>query len=147
MKKRISLLIVTFCMLFMVGCGNRVEETTMYYSMVTSPSEYYIRLEDDGDFVNNAGLGGTYTLKDGKVSFTDSVGGTTYGYLVGDKYLFYMSYDGNDNVIPDSDKFDVVVYDNNRYYHGDCAFPALCGSGNSGGFGRRSLQGAESGVG
>lgn len=114
MKKRISLLIVTFCMLFMMGCNNRVDETTMYYSMVTSPADYYIRLEKDGDFMNNAGLHGTYTIKDDKVTFLDSIGGKTYGYLVDDKYMFYVDYSGNENKIPDSDTFDVVVYDGIR---------------------------------
>ncbi|MGN0164833.1 MAG: hypothetical protein ACI39R_01490 [Lachnospiraceae bacterium] len=114
MKNKIGLLIIFVCSCFLVGCGNRVDETTIYYSMVTSPSEYYIRLEKDGDFYNNAGLEGTYTLNDDKVTFTDTVGGKTTGYLVDDNYLFFMSYDGNDKKIPAEDKFDVAVYDGTR---------------------------------
>lgn len=114
MKKYVGILTVALCMLLLAGCGNRISETTMFYSMVTSPSEYYIRLEKDGDFVNNAGLNGTYEINGDEVTFHDVVGGETTGYLVDDKYLFYFAYDGNDNTIPDSDTFSTAVYDGIR---------------------------------
>lgn len=113
MKKKLSILLVLLS-LFLVGCGNRVDETTMFYSMVTSPSEYYIRLEKDGDFYNNAGLSGTYELKDDKVTFYDEIGSVSEGYILEDKYLLYVSYKGFEDLIPDDEKFDVVVFDGLR---------------------------------
>lgn len=114
MKKNIGILTVILCMLLLAGCGSKISETTMFYSMVTSPSDYYIRLEEDGSFVNNAGLNGTYKIDGDKVTFHDVVGGDTIGYLVDDKYLFYFAYDGNENTIPDGDTFDAAVYDGSR---------------------------------
>ncbi len=114
MKKIFRILLLAFCMLALTGCNGKISETTMFYSMITAPSEYYIRLEKDGDFVNNAGLNGTYEIKGDKVTFHDEVGSESTGYLIDNTYLLYIAYDGNDNKIPDGDTFDVSVFDGTR---------------------------------
>ena len=114
MKKYLRIFLLALCMLVLTGCNGKISKTTMFYSMITSPSEYYIRLEEDGDFVNNAGLNGTYEIKGDKVIFYDEIGSESVGYLIDDTYLFYIAYDGNDNKIPDSDTFDVSIFDGTR---------------------------------
>lgn len=101
-------------MLSLVGCGDRLSETTMFYSMIVNPSEYYIRLENDNEFVNSMGLSGYYSISGDQVTFTDTIGSQSVGYLIDDKHLLYTAYDGNDTKIPEGDTFDASVFDGMR---------------------------------
>ncbi len=116
MKKKISFILITLCAVtvFLTGCGTRLSETTVFYSMVVSPSDYYIRLESDNDFYYSGGLSGTYAVKNKKVTFTESSGGTSTGYLLDGEHLLYTAYDGDDSKVPDGSRFDVKVYDGMR---------------------------------
>lgn len=101
-------------MISLVSCGDRLSKTTMFYSMIVNPSEYYIRLENDNEFVNSIGLNGYYSISGEQVTFTDAIGGKSVGYLIDDEHLLYIAYDGNDTKIPDESTFDASVFDGTR---------------------------------
>ncbi len=117
MKKNISFIIlVMISMMIFAGCDNKkLDETEIYYSTMSNPAEFYIRLEADGDYINGAGLSGKYELEDEKITFKESNGGVTEGYLVNDgKYIFYNAFDGYGDRIPEADKFDITCFDGAR---------------------------------
>ena len=113
-KKRIIFLFLLIMVLsLLTGCGRTLSKTTTYYSLVVSPSDSYIRLESDGDFVDSLGLKGKYEIKGDKISFDEEVGANYNGYIE-DKYLYYYAYDANDAKIPEEGNFDAEITDGQR---------------------------------
>lgn len=112
-KKKAKLILAVLFLLCLCGCGKHLDKTTTFYSLVTSPDKNYIRLEADGDYLYSLHQSGKYEIKNGVITLHDSTGGTFTAYLDGE-YIFYMPYDGNDSKIPDSNVFEVSVYDGMR---------------------------------
>ncbi len=117
MKKNIGFIILAMIsIMILAGCENKkLDETAIYYSTMSSPSEFYIRLEADGDFIYGAGLSGKYVLDGKKITFNESNGGVTEGYLTDDgKYVLYNAFDGYDEKIPEDERFDITCFDGAR---------------------------------
>lgn len=106
-------------MLSLVACGNKfIEKTTVYFSMIVSPSTNYIRLESDGDYYITTGqqsLKGKYEVDGDTLTLNEENGSTSYGYFINDnKYFLYESYNGYEDKIPDDDKFNIICFDGVR---------------------------------
>lgn len=117
-KKKVALFVsaLTLMTVALTGCASKtLKNTTMYYSMQTNPSSLYLRLQADGEYVDSTGLSGTYEINDDVVTFNESYGSVYERRLIHDqKYLLYFAYDGYDDLVPDTDTFDLVAFDGKR---------------------------------
>ena len=116
MKKKISyMLICMMVVILLTGCGNSLDKTTVFFSMIVSPDSNYIRLEKDGDFYVSTGLKGKYEVKDNTVTLNDEQGSSSTGYLIKDgQYFIYESYSAYEEKIPESDRFEIICFDGQR---------------------------------
>jgi hypothetical protein len=117
-KKKAALFVsvLTLMAVALTGCDSKtLKHTTMYYSMESNPSSIYLRLQADGEYIDSTGLNGTYEINGDIVTFNESYGSVYEKPLIHDqKYLLYFAYDGYDDLVPDTDTFNLVAFDGKR---------------------------------